>query len=353
MNMRILFSVFIFLSTIARAMKEPALDPRGELLIAMARWDTPEEIRRRIEMGFPVNYVSPHNWTSAMEYPTPLKAALYDGKEENVRLLIEMKAQISDSTKFSMLSRATIYGWINIMDLLFESGVSVNVTNKSETFLEIAMKGKNLQSARWLLDHNARVNDVDKDGETPLSKACYVAHKAPFLKLLIEARGQVNFIVPAPNRYIDEFRDIYAFGSRTPLMNAALGAACDSVRLLIAAGAHVCVKNDKGHTPLAASLFPRVQFIDMPEKVKTAEIIIDTMLQVPNQSQIKTLIAFLGVMKRKKVGRDIRNYFKPLLLDVISRENRIKFSESVACHMLDELPDSEHKTNLQKKYSGK
>ena len=88
----------------------------------------------------------------------------------------------------------------------------------------------NFEAVKALIAHGADVNAADDDGYTAL----HLAHGVYVVKELIDHDADVN--APDVNKW-------------TPLHHAVQGADTFRVEALIAAGANINAKNNRGHTP--------------------------------------------------------------------------------------------------------
>lgn len=115
---------------------------------------------------------------------------------------------------------------------LIKRGLDVNTVDRSgNTLLIQAVRGDVPGLFDYLLQHRARVNTRNKNGETALSIAAYRG-KLPYVKRLVDAGGEINF-----------------FGW-PPLIYAAYNGHLDVVDYLIKRGAEVNAKTENGSTAL-------------------------------------------------------------------------------------------------------
>ena len=113
--------------------------------------------------------------------------------------------------------------WINIKD------------KNGDTPLSNACFSNNTKLAKFLIEHDVDVNIKDKKGNTPLYWACYYKN-TELAKLLLEHGADINI----------KDEDGY-----TPLYTACLNRNIELVELLIEHGADVNSKNKNGYTPLS------------------------------------------------------------------------------------------------------
>lgn len=115
---------------------------------------------------------------------------------------------------------------------LIKRGVDVNTVDKQgDTLLIQAVKRDMPQLFDFLLQHRARLNTRNSNGETALSIAAYHGHEQ-FVRRLVEAGAEVNF-----------------FGW-PPLSYAAYNGHTKIVDYLISRGAEVDGKTENGSTAL-------------------------------------------------------------------------------------------------------
>lgn len=177
--------------------------------------------------------------------------------------------------------------------------------------------------------------------------SCFVAsamqmNKEELNKQLIQAVKHKN--LESVKRLIEAGADVNAKDKYdwTLLMKASVGECQDSITTsLLNAGARVNEKTRYGRTALQGAA---------SEKCMTCcRLLVDQLLRIPNDKQRKRLYTFLICLKRWHVPSDIQRYFKPFLLDAIEKENRKYFKQSVAYQEMW-IIDRSMKTKLLEKY---
>ena len=107
---------------------------------------------------------------------------------------------------------------------------------KDKALLDAAKRGQ-LDTCQELIGkgHGAdHVEEIDKDGRTPLLWACDKGH-TDVVKLLLEHNAEMD----APDSW-----------GNTAAHNAAVSGRCDALKVLMAAGADLTIANKEGHTAL-------------------------------------------------------------------------------------------------------
>ena len=135
----------------------------------------------------------------------------------------------------SLLIRETWFGHLDKMKLLIQKGANVNVEESGETPLLKAIKTNQPQAVLLLLEAGANVNQPAKNGNNPLQTAVDY--------------GQVEIVqlfLKQPDIQINQTDS----GGNTVLMEAAKAGQLEMVQALVAAGAEVGIKNQRGLTAL-------------------------------------------------------------------------------------------------------
>jgi hypothetical protein len=129
-----------------------------------------------------------------------------------------------------------------ILALTTEQPQVINsIGSHGESLLQLAIRNKNIEAVRFLLEEGAKVNEQDRKGRTPLHEA--VIQKQPVIvQLLIDHKAAVN---------LQDSR------GRTPLHEAVRKKHMEIIKLLAVHGADLNVSDDNQWTPLtlAASLY--------------------------------------------------------------------------------------------------
>ena len=109
---------------------------------------------------------------------TPAHWACLGGHTAILRYLLEHKAVINEPSNNELGARpihwACVNGHIAIVDILVQAGVSLDVTdNKGCTSLIVAAQYGQTMLAGYLMGKGARLQMVDRDGDTSLHWACF------------------------------------------------------------------------------------------------------------------------------------------------------------------------------------
>lgn len=118
------------------------------------------------------------------------------GYLEIVKLMLEYKSSVDEfdrDSKDSLLMTACSRGNTSVVEVLLEHKASVNNTNKyGSTALHAASSYGKLDCVRLLLQHNAKVDVVEKElGESPLHRCCSNGH-LEITKTLLEHKAAVD-----------------------------------------------------------------------------------------------------------------------------------------------------------------
>jgi len=197
---------------------------------------------------------------------TPLLPAVYAGKIEVVKLLVEAGADVNAGI-WLPLYQAVDENNTAIAEYLIDHGANVNIEypqgwtalnqtvniSDSKKMAELLIvRGADINGGNWpllrtairhnrrdlfdlLIQHGADVNAADKGGWTPLWYAADFHNDTEFLNTLIANGAEVNTKCP---------------GGETPLHPAARKGNTEAVKLLLEAGANISAKDDKGRTAL-------------------------------------------------------------------------------------------------------
>lgn len=94
-------------------------------------------------------------------------------------------------TLYTPMHLAAMSGDLITMELLYRYGASINMENHTTTPLMYSVESDYPIAVRWLLDHGARINDVDEYNQTALLRA--IDKKLEYCaRLLIEAKADIN-----------------------------------------------------------------------------------------------------------------------------------------------------------------
>jgi len=167
---------------------------------------------------------------------SPLIRALEQRDLAHIRELLQSGASANQKDRFGMTPLAVAISLHNsdFAELLVLKGADVELTaDNGASPLMTAAWYCDLGTARILLEHGAKVNHSDRDGETALGSAADACRSADMIKLLVASRAQVN---AKTNR------------ARTPLIIAAFNGNESAVRELVQAGADPNAKDARGDT---------------------------------------------------------------------------------------------------------
>lgn len=198
---------------------------------------------------------------------------------------------------------------------LIRAGAEVNKSFLNKSLLIWAILGNNEPAVRLLLDLGADVNKSDNRDETPLHRPVWV--------------GSFNL----------KTKD---FDDRTPLMVAISEKHYPIVQLLVKSGADVCEKDWWGDTALtvAANL----------GDPKYAELIIDRLLQLPSDVQLKKAYTLLLCLKQKGCPKELCPMIWRCMPKVIEQENREFPLQSIACREMKEITNAATKKKFFEQY---
>jgi len=203
---------------------------------------------------------------------TPLCIATYQNKFDIVKLLLEYGAM--PNTKERPLSIASNKGNFDIVKILLEYGAIF----KQSDFIE-AVESKNIEIVKlfmnnfkidentindafciesyyhdvecmsFLLENGAKIDSVDKNGNSTLSIASY-GGKIDIVKILVKHKANIEL----KNNF-----------SNTPLLRATLENNIEVVEFLVKNGADINIANNFGITPLMRAVL--INSIDLVESI--------------------------------------------------------------------------------------
>ncbi|HEY4354265.1 MAG TPA: ankyrin repeat domain-containing protein, partial [Acidobacteriaceae bacterium] len=179
---------------------------------------------------------------------TPLISAVFNGKKEIVELLIAHGADLNAKGAGTTVLGAAACGpnKKSILELLLAHGAGVNEKDEyGNSALDraagCAYDDDRLAMAEFLVAKGADVNAKGQLGHTPLESATE-GGRLDLMQLLIAHGADLNAMGASPG--------FFNIKTDPPLAIAAFESQKKAVELLLAKGADVNVKDDKGETPL-------------------------------------------------------------------------------------------------------
>ena len=167
---------------------------------------------------------------------TALHVAVRDQHANVVQVLIDAGADVNrrDSNGQTPLHIASREGALNVVKLLVGAGAGVCVADEEGmTCLAIASVNGHIRTVRYLVSlPQMDIAKADSEGNTALHMAARW-DRADVVQVLIDAGA-----------------DIESSMGYTPLCAASSEGALDAVKLLVRAGANVCVTDEEGNTCL-------------------------------------------------------------------------------------------------------
>lgn len=159
-----LFTLIIFVCFIITGC---ATVPKTPLTEAASKGDS-ITVQKLIKNGSDINEADSSGYT-------PLLMAMYEGKPDIAKVLINMGANINKPDNiygYTPLMTAAIYGYTELTDLLISKGADVNAkaVDGSTSLIQAAMYG-NYDIAKKLIENNANVFAIDSSGYRALDYA--------------------------------------------------------------------------------------------------------------------------------------------------------------------------------------
>lgn len=137
------------------------------------------------------------NATDDLRKWTPLHHAIFHGKLEAVKVLLDLKScnNCTDKWGFTPLMRAVHRDGVPIVEALAESGADLNQRLLSDniTLLHFAASSGSPDSIKWLLKHDMKVNAVDGAQRIPLHHAADVG-KLQSSRVLVDLGSCINCV---------------------------------------------------------------------------------------------------------------------------------------------------------------
>jgi ankyrin repeat protein len=226
-----------------RSLLDKGLDPNsktpeGTTLLMMAAHD-PAKVQLLLERGADANA------KSRTRYAAVMVAANYRGTTEAVRALLEKGADAAPKPPRPLHNASPLFyavwsGETDKVGLLLAKGADLNqkmllIGAFPITPLSLAVSQGDVAMVKYLVQHGAKVNQLDEAGITPLTQAV-LANNTEMARALIEMRAKVN--------HADKL-------GMTPLLHAAAidFGNSDMAQLLLEYGANPRLKSKEGLTP--------------------------------------------------------------------------------------------------------
>lgn len=184
---------------------------------------------------------------------TPLVAAIKNNRLNNVKLLLESKADPNAGVNCKTPLREAIFN-IDILSTLLAHGAKIDYSKQCSPLLVFAAYSTDKGTVSLLIRNGANVNTSDSNNTTPLMAASGNIFprrdaKPDILKILIDSGAQVNF---KDNN-----------GSTALLFSVAAGSL-DATKILLSSGADPNIPDGAGFTPLivATQLKDRLKIME-------------------------------------------------------------------------------------------
>ncbi len=199
---------------------------------------------------------------------TPLHVAARRGDARAVELLSEASTtDFEDSNGNRPIDYAAYYGKGDAFRALWRANAASEKNSSRQSLLHLAAHGGDVEIVRLLLNQGLAINEVDREGKTPLHFAVSKTHHAA-TRLLLEHKadqrlsdreGKVPIHLAASQDAPQLLRLLLDDGANVeladgtgnaPLHHAAGWGRIENVRLLVAAGASPDLLNHQGQTAL-------------------------------------------------------------------------------------------------------
>jgi len=241
-------------------------------------------VKGRVEMAYDaLNKGAQINCRDGKEGNTPLILAARHKNYDMVEFLLTQGAQIEvlshDGEKTPLLV-ACFMGDVNIVLLLLERGASVETMNqRGDTPLLVASHNGNTDVVRVLLSRGANMNRrTIKNGYSPL----YVATNAGYISVVRELLAQVDEVEV----------DIHDNTGVTPLICAITNHHIAIMKLLMASGANIHLKDGQKRTPLLNAI-----------NAKCAECVEILIAENVDIEKLETGTSFSPLMRAASLGQ--------------------------------------------------
>lgn len=170
--------------------------------------------------------------------------ASYRGDLEVMQALLKNGAKVNLPDCVSPLYRAVGGQKTAAARLLIESGADINISYNDENLLMLAVKGRDLETVKMLLEKGFAVNARNKDGATALMFVEPDRNGLEIMKTLLQAGAD-------PNLFAVNKNSNYCY---TPLMRFASPYSLQHLKLLIENGADVNLACGDGKTVLIEAI---------------------------------------------------------------------------------------------------
>ena len=217
-------------------------DNEGDTCLILATYCGHTETVRYL-VGLPDVDVNQQGMNHQTALHIAVHSAVDEGHRDVMQVLIDAGADIEekDENRASPLLFASRSGHLDIVKMLVEAGAGVCVTNKNGlTCLILASARGHTETVRYLVGlKELDVNSADKSGHTALHHAVE-QNRCDVVKVLIAAGVDIEL----KNKV----------GGNFPLLVASGLGHLDIVKMLVEAGADVCVTDNKGDTCLILAI---------------------------------------------------------------------------------------------------
>jgi cytohesin len=213
-------------------------------------WGKPRAIKNRKEIAELLISKGADVNASDQRRLTPLHDAVKYGFEDICRILIASGSNVNSSHGGSPLGAAIGSDYPRIAELLISNGAVID-----RDALCVAANSNSSKVAKLLISKGANINEICINGDTPIHIAAKGGMHAArgghieTLKVLIVEGANLNAKLKD-----NKSNSSYGIVGWTPLHLAANHGQTESAELLVAAGAEINSKSQKGHTPLDISI---------------------------------------------------------------------------------------------------
>jgi len=193
----------------------------------------PELVQILLDNGFDPKQRNAYNMT-------PIEHAAGMNSVEIINLLISKGADLRDSTRMPLIQRATVSRGAEVLHYLLDRGFEIDeVDRNGRTPLMMAIDFGNMEAARALVMRGADVNLANSEGVVPMQIAVKKG-SVELIDLFIAKKANLNIVEEQTGK--------------TMLHEAALRGNSSIVSKLLAAGIPKDVKDKNGYTALSYAL---------------------------------------------------------------------------------------------------